>query len=149
MRSGLLGLIIPLLAAGCRDGASPPQRLSALYVLESINGAPLPSTAAHGGGQQYTVLADSLTFDLSGVVTRSFTVRWISSVPPLTDTIYSETHRFSYTIERNRLTIGARIACPPNANCTGWEEGTIDDRTARVTEGIFWSGAPEFVYTRR
>jgi hypothetical protein len=149
MRNGLLALIVPLLAAGCRDGASPPQRLSALYVLASINGTALPSTAAQGGGQQYTVLAESLTFDLNGTVTRSYTVRWISSVPPLTDTIFSKSSTFAYSIERNRLTIGARIACPPNANCCCWEEGTIDDRTAHVTETIFWSGAPEFVYTRR
>jgi hypothetical protein len=47
------------------------------------------------------------------------------------------------------LTIGARVSCPANANCVGgWEEGTIDAKTARVIEKIFWPG-PEFVFARR
>ncbi|HKW09401.1 MAG TPA: hypothetical protein VJO33_03415 [Gemmatimonadaceae bacterium] len=143
----MLALLVALLAAGCRDAPSAPQRLAGVYVLESVNDNPIPATAAQGGGQQYIMLADSLVFDLSGHVTRSYTVRWISTTPPVTDTIYSQTLTFPYSIDRNRLTIGTHQSCPANANCVGWDDGTIDGTTARVVDRIFWPGAPVFVYS--
>ena len=142
-------LLVALATAGCWEAPSAQQRLSALYVLQTINGNPLPAIAAQGGGQQYVVLADSLAFDLSGFVRRTYTVRWISATPPVMDTIYNQTLIFPYSIDGNRLTIGARLSCGPNANCVGWEDGTIDDNTARVVARILWQGDPVFVFAHR
>src|SRR5207244_10191990 len=119
--------------------------LTAIYVLQSVNGHSIPATAAQGAGQQYVVLADSLAFDLSGQVRRTYTVRWISTAPPLQDTVYTQTMTFPYSIERNKLTIGFQQSCGPAANCVGWEEGTIDATTARVIDRIFWSGSHDLV----
>lgn len=138
-----------LLSAGCREVTSVPERLSALYVLQNVNGMSLPATAAQGGGQQYVVLADSLAFDPSGQVRRSYTVRWISTSPRLVDTTYSQTLVLPYSIERNRVVIGFRGPCPANANCVGSEEGTIDGTAVRMIARLLWSGEPEFVFVRR
>jgi len=53
------------------------------------------------------------------------------------NTIYTRTAIFPYSIDRNRLTIGAPQSCAANANCTGWEDGTMDSTTARVVSRIF------------
>ena|SRR5689334_21113883 len=143
-----VAVAIALLGVGCRHAESPRERLAGLYVLQSINGAPIPAVASEGGGQRYTVLADSLLFDLDGNVRRSYRVRWISTTPPVIDTVYSQTFTIPYSIEQHQLTIGIRQSCGPNANCVGWDEGTIDSRTARVKSTMLWSGAPEFVFTR-
>lgn len=142
-------VVVALVTAGCREAPSAPQRLSALYVLQTINGNPLPATAAQGGGQRYVVLADSLVFEAGGHVRRTYAVRWMSATPPVMDTIYSQTLTFPYSIDGNRLTIGARQSCGPNANCVGWEDGTIDGKTARLVARILWQGDPVFVFAHR
>lgn len=146
-----IGVLVALvmLDAGCSDPASVPARLSALYVLRSINGHSLPATASQGGGQQYIVLADSLAFEPDGQVRRSYAVRWISSDPRFVDTVYTQIARYWYAIDDRKLTIGYTAPCPPNANCIRSEEGTIDAAGVRLNARLLWSGEPEFVFIRR
>lgn len=147
--SALSAVAIVLVLPACRDSTGVSERLSALYVLETIDGAPLPATAAEGGGQQYILLADSLAFDLSGQVRRTYVVRWISTSPVALDTTYRQTSAFPYSISRGKLIIGSQQSCGPLANCVGWEEGSINPHAARVTARIFWPGDPDFLFTRR
>jgi hypothetical protein len=149
LRFAVLACAMSIASLGCRDISAVPQRLSALYVLQTINGLRLPATAAQGDGQQYVVLADSLRFDVNGMVTRSYTQRWISSTPPLIDTIYSSTLVLPYSIDGKAITIGYRQGCGPLANCIGYEEGFIDASTVQISGLLLWSGAPEFVFKRR
>jgi hypothetical protein len=118
-------------------------------VLQTINGQALPATAAEGGGQRYVVTADSLVFDATGHVRRSFTVRWLSTSPRLLDTTYHQSLLFPYSIERDHLTIGSQARCPANANCVGWDEGTINEAVVRLADRVLWSGEPDFLFARR
>jgi hypothetical protein len=149
MTIAVVVVAIVALSAGCSDPASVQPRLSALYVLRTINGHSLPATASQGGGQQYIVLADSLTFQPDGQVRRSYAVRWISSTPRFFDTVYTQVAHYLYVIEDRKLTIGFTAPCPPNAVCVRLEEGMIDVAAVRLNARLLWSGEPEFVFTRR
>lgn len=149
VRVALALIGIGILTAGCQDVTQIPVRFAGTYVLQSINGHSLPAVAAEGGGQRFVVLADSLFFDPAGTVRRSYIVRWTSTTVPIVDTTYHRTMTLPYSIEGKRVVIGAQSHCPANANCTGWNEGTIDFETARISERRLWLGEPEFVYHRR
>jgi hypothetical protein len=146
----MIATTLAALAAGCGDSVLVSPRLSALYVLNAVDGHPLPATVAEGGGQRYIILADSLLFESNGQVRRSFAIHWISNSPRPLDTVYTTTVRFPYTIAGPALTIGYTVAeCPDNANCVGSAKGTIGSATLTLYDGLFWPGEPALVFTRR
>ena len=151
MRLGItIAICAPVIVSviGCSNSGEPQTPLAGMYVLQSINGAALPATAAQGGGQQYILVADSLAFGSDFQVQRTYTVRWLSNAAPY-DTTYTRTATFPYTRSGDRVTIGAQLSCGPGANCTGSETGSLDGASLRVTARIFWPGDPEFLFARR
>jgi hypothetical protein len=134
--------------AACRDATSGPSRLSALYVLQTINGNHLPAVAASGGGNQYVILADSLVFQPDGNVRRTYVVHW-TSTSPLTDTTYTQSFVIPYSVDGAKVTMGFHAPCPINANCIGFDEAVIEGATLRFAARMLWQGAPEFVFARR
>ena len=58
-----------LLLAGCSDSTAPANRVTAVYVLETIAGQPLPATIARITGGTTTVLWGTLTLDPDGKAT--------------------------------------------------------------------------------
>lgn len=140
------GLALLGLVAGCRSAADAPLSLSGTYVLESINGAALPATAAQGAGNQYIVLADSLQFLPDFKVRRSYTVRWIQASG---DTTYSQVWVFPYTVQGSRITMGNLEGCGPLANCVGFESGIVHGSSIFIAARLFWPGEPQFVFALR
>jgi hypothetical protein len=58
-----------LLAAGCSDSTAPPERVTAVYVLETIGGQPLPATVSTDIGGTTTVFWGTLSLDAAGKAT--------------------------------------------------------------------------------
>lgn len=143
-----IGTVLPLTFSGCRDGTSVAQRINAVYVLRTINGQPLPAYASQGSQYGFLLRGDTLVFSDSGFVTRSMTFDRVSVQLLEPDTTYHVTVRPPYSIDGRALLIGARFYCAPNALCTGWDEGTIDAAEVCTTQGMYWAGAPQFVYAR-
>jgi hypothetical protein len=139
------------LVVGCRQEAAAPIRapFAGTYALEWLNGSPLPALAAEGAGQRYFVLADTLAFSPEGTVARRLTVRHIdATATPPEETVYRHRLVFPYTVDDGHLTIGFREVCPPNANCIGFEEGTVSAANAVVIGRIFWPGEPILMFRR-
>jgi len=143
-------VVIFSLSTACRsDGLHPvAAQLDATYALESVNGVPVPATAAEGGGQRYILLADTLRFSRDGVVARSLVYRHISTTFAPSDTVYQSRMTFPYTVSGERLTVGYTDPCPANANCIGFDEGIITESQAIVRGRIFWSGEPVLRFRR-
>lgn len=135
--------------ASCGSAEPLPTRLSALYVLYMVDGRTLPTTVVQRGGQQYTLLADSLFFEPGGEVRRTSVIRWISTSPRASDTTYTQTGRFPYSIEGRAMTLGYTGGCAPNANCVGFDNGTISAGSVILQDRLYWPEAPALLFTRR
>lgn len=149
-RMTIPGICLVLLVA-CSDGAGPGEvLLDGTYVLRAVNGRGLPTTIAEGGGQQYIVLADTLRFSRNATVARSMAVRHLSATPEFypADTTYHQVMSFPYVVESNRVIIGYRDPCPPNALCIGFEEGEFTPTGLHVVGRLFWSGDPILTFRR-
>lgn len=151
VRTRLGGMLAAaVLCTACSDTTGLiTSRFEGTYALQSVNGNPVPALAAQGGGQRYFLLADTLAFSRDGTVARSRTVRHIDDTSaPARETVYSDRSVFPYAVDDGRLTIGSRAPCPPNANCIGFEEGTISETHAVVIGRLYWSGDPVLTYRR-
>ncbi len=63
----LIGVaILSALAFSCSDSTAPPTRVTALYVLESIGGQPLPATYSPNQFATVTVFWGTLNLDAAG-----------------------------------------------------------------------------------
>ena len=125
-RSILIALSGALLA-GCHDTSGVLPRLSATYVLETVNGEALPSVAATGSTGEVVRLADTLVFSADGNLERRITMRLVGQSTTTPDTTIHGTEALAYDIDADRLTIRVR-SCPDNAQCIGPSEGHIDAR---------------------
>src|SRR5687768_7308197 len=68
--SRLIGVsLVGVLAAACTDTTAPPTRVTALYVLQSIGGEPLPANFSSRYGETATVFWATLNLDAAGNAT--------------------------------------------------------------------------------
>ena len=66
----LIGSALVLLpAVACSDSTAPPARVTAVYVLETIGGQPLPTTVSTHIGGTTTVFWSTLSLDAAGKAT--------------------------------------------------------------------------------
>ena len=65
----LNGTLALVLAAGCTSSTAPPTRVTAVYVLETIAGQPLPTTISTNIGATTTVFWGTLSLDATGKAT--------------------------------------------------------------------------------
>jgi hypothetical protein len=66
----LLGsTLVILLAASCTDSTAPSRRVTAVYVLETIDGQSLPATVSTNAGPTTTVFWGTLSLDAAGKAT--------------------------------------------------------------------------------
>lgn len=144
-------LVISLVAlTGCSDGVGPGESADeGTYALSHVNGRAIPAIVAEGGGQRYIVLGLTLRFSRDGTVARSVTMRHLSTTPPYPpDTTYHHTMNLPYVLEGNRLIIGYRDPCPPNASCIGFEEGELTISGLRVVGRLLSSREPVLTFRR-
>ena len=97
-------LISLLVLAACSDGTAPPQASTRLYVLESINGNPLPTITSAGAGDTVTVLWATLTLGSAGdAVTVDHVRHAYLAYPPQEQTFGS---RYQYRVTGDSITVG-------------------------------------------
>lgn len=65
----LIGVALTVLLAGCSDSTAPSRRVTAVYVLETIGGQPLPATVSTNLGGTTTVFWGTLSLDDEGKAT--------------------------------------------------------------------------------
>lgn len=131
----------------CSQTAAPPT--SGDYVLESINGQPLPANIQAEAGDTIAVLSSSLTLDGVGRAQLSEHIRYVHPNSPPGEQTY--TTGYSYRIEGSSI-IGQTIVfdysppCPPNALCAAPPQGRFSGFKLILTYGRTPGSRPPSVY---
>jgi hypothetical protein len=123
-------LIALALTTGCHDTIAPPPSTprAGLYVLESVNGQPVP--ASLGGGT--SVLWATLTLDVTGTAIR---VNHTKSVFQNSSSENTYSIRAEYRVRGDSIEIGFFKPCPPGVLCIGNTLGMIADSSVALTVG--------------
>lgn len=140
----LIGLALTMLIAlGCSASTAPPTRVTALYVLETIGGQPLPATFSPYTGETATIFWATLGLDPAGNAT-------------IVERRRTETATFQYEVTDARITnyeiIGETITvgppCPndPLALCVVKRTGQITGSTLTLTTELGDPNGPLYVY---
>jgi hypothetical protein len=108
---------------GCRD-TTAPMKIPTQYILENINGRPVPTYLSATPGLTPTILGASLTLDLEEAGKAVLTERRRE----FDGTETTVTNTFDYRIHGNEFEVGSFAPCPPNANCVGTYKGTISSQ---------------------
>jgi hypothetical protein len=119
----LLGLGFTI---GCHDTTAPATPSSKLYVLQTVNGQPVP---ANTGGSTSIVWA-TLTLDAVGNATTVDHRQTIFQGVPSENTIAI---RHQYRIRGDGIEIGSFTPCPPGADCIGNTFGVVADSSIALT----------------
>ncbi len=121
---------IMLLAAGCGDSTAPPTRLTASYVLESINGQALPASFSPRAGETATVFWETISLDATGNATsvqrrrtETATVQHELTNAKITD----------YEIDGESIEIGPPCSLDPRADCAPKRVGQITPSTLTLS----------------
>jgi hypothetical protein len=140
-------ILVAASTMGCTQTAAPP--ISGSYVLESINGQPLPANIQAEAGDTIAVLSSSLNLDGLGRAQLSEHIRYVHPNSPPGDVTY--TQGYSYRIEGSRV-IGQSIVfdysppCPPNALCVAPPQGRFSGFKLILTYGSTPGSRPPSVY---
>lgn len=139
MRRPRISLVLPsllaLLAAGCdATNLLQPEEVAGEYVLESLNGSPLPAVWFSSETATFHVLADTLRLgaDRLGSHVRAARTDYPDARP---DEVHTATGQLSYRIRSRRIEFG--YTCPPTALCTPPPHtlGRLDGSTLVVVDG--------------
>jgi len=139
--------ILVALTMACSQTAAPPT--SGSYVLESINGQPIPANIQAEPGDTITVLSSSLTLDGFGRAQLSEHIRYVHPNSPPGEQTY--TTQYSYSITGSRI-VGQTIVfdysppCPPNALCAAPPEGRFSGFKLILTYGRTPGSRPPSIY---
>ena len=117
-------LVVALLVAGCSDATAPPTRVTALYLLESINGEPLPAIYSPRSGETATVFWATLNLDAAGNAALAERRHRVSSTFQQERT---NTRLTGYEIVGEDITIGPPCPNDPLVNCVPLRFGQIKD----------------------
>jgi hypothetical protein len=119
-----LALLIIVAAFACRDtgGPSSGSTLYARFVLENIDGRPVPTYLAATPGPTATIFSSTLTLDKEGraVMTEHRRIDFPGTQPEGT---YTST--FTYVLHGNRIEMAPLPPCPAAAICDVGPVGTI------------------------
>jgi hypothetical protein len=116
------------LTMGCHDSTAPAAPSSQLYVLQSVNGQPVP---VNPGGST-TVVWATLTLDVVG---NALTVDHIRSAFQNDSSESTIAFRRQYRIRGDSIEIGSFTPCPPGADCVGNSMGVLSDSSIALTVG--------------
>jgi hypothetical protein len=123
-------LFFAAITIACSEPLTPAS-VSGFYVLESVNGQPLPVVIGPIPEETITVLEGSVTLT-SDANAYTFERRREVRQNVLSEHTYSS--RIGFVLDGNR--IGFRLECPPNANCI-LVEGLIEGEKLRIAYGGF------------
>lgn len=126
----------------CRD-TTAPERIFAGFVLQSVNGQPLPAVLFSDPTRTLTVVSSILTLTIDGraFIGESYTQdsQGIVTHPTFTATL-------DYRLHGDQIEIGSFTPCPPNALCAANATGTLLNGTLILNNPL---PAPTKVYLYR
>ena len=128
------------LTIACHDSTAPSPRDS--YLLESVNGQPVPTVIRAGGGDTTTLFWATLTLDAAGKAEIVAATRRVStSAPPREAT---DIARYSYRVFGDSIAFDYSPPCPPNALCVRPPYGKITGLTVNLFLGA--NPAASYIY---
>lgn len=116
-------------ALSCSDGTAPPERVTARFILESVNGQPLPATFSNGGWT-FTIYSETIDLDAAGTATvaenrlETFGTYRNAGMPRL---------QVPYEIEGDRIIIGMPCGGGPLGDCAPRRAGSITPSSLTLT----------------
>ena len=132
------------LTMACSDPTQPPERVSQDFLLESINGQPLPAVVNAGPDDTTRILSGTIRFDLAG---NAFSAEHWRRVYPVNRTDENTLSLLQeYRITDGDIVVGSFTPCPPNALCIGNKIGMITEST--LTLSYDYPNAPVYFYRR-
>ena len=137
-------LFVAALTLACSEPTPPPVRLAAGFMLESINGQPLPAVLNAGPGDTTRILSATISFDLAGNAFSADHWRRVYPVNRIEEATLSL--RQEYRITGEDIAVGSFTPCPPNALCIGNKIGKITEST--LTLSYDDPTAPVYFYRR-
>lgn len=103
-------LLLLLVSALACHGSTTEPTVSRLYVLESVNGQPLPAILSAGQSDTTKVLWATVTLDASGTAVITEHRLRVSPTKPIDEVTY--TSRYDYRIAGDSITVGSFQTCP-------------------------------------
>jgi hypothetical protein len=119
----LLLLLGVALMAACHDATAPSNTINAQFILENVNGLPLPSILWASPQETTTVYWSTLYLNKQGQAVLSEHRRNVYQ-GVATEATY--TNNYEYRLNGDQIQIGYFQPCPANAVCFGFLTGTID-----------------------
>jgi hypothetical protein len=114
--SAILPSLLALLAAGCDSDPVEPRQVAAEFVLQSVNGAPLPAEKFDNGTFSFILLSETLRLEEDGSGTQESVHRTDFADPAKPDQRTDSLFPLTYRLRGDRLEVS--FHCPPNALCT-------------------------------
>jgi hypothetical protein len=129
---------------GCNHEVTAPLRpLSGVYLLESVNGRPVPAIVYAEQADTTFMLSATLTLDNSGNAVRA--EHWRYVYPPNRIDEGTFIANVEYRISGNNITVGSFQRCAANALCEGLKVGKFTSTTLTLAYANNPT-APVFLY---
>jgi len=132
-------LVVLVSTIACHD-TTAPERISAGFVLQSVNGQPLPAVLFSDATGTRTVVSSTLTLTMDGQAFIGELYRQ-DSQGVVTQPTFTAT--LAYRLHGNQIEIGSFTLCPPNALCAADATGTLSNGTLTLNNPL---PAPNKVY---
>ena len=143
--SGQKFLLLFALLFGCSDGTAP-RYLAGYYVLEKVNGQPLPAVLYSDASQTNSIISGTLFFDDDANADAFLHRREVKQSTTIEEHF---TGILNYRLRGNTIEIDRFPPCPPNALCdTATYSGTISGSTLTLTIGRLIDASPLFYQYR-
>ena len=135
-------LVLLVSTIGCHN-TTAPERISAGFVLQSVNGQPLPAVLFSDATRTLTVVSSILTLTMDGHAFIGESYRQ-DSQGIVTQPTFVAT--LDYRLHGDQIEIGSFTPCPPNALCAANATGTLANGTLTLNNPL---PAPNKIYFYR
>lgn len=124
-------LLVAVFTMACHESTTPPRMISGLYVLESVNGRPVPAIVWADQTDTTFMLSATLTLDGAGKAVRA--EHWRHVYQPNRTEEGNVTFNREYRINGDDITVGIFTPCAPNALCEGNKVGKLTSTTLTLS----------------
>jgi hypothetical protein len=129
------------LTIACHESTTAASR--DLYLLETVNGQPVPAIVNASATDTTTLLGAQLTLDAAGKAEIRAQTRHVSTYAP--PRVATDVSRYSYRILGDSIAFDFSPPCPPNALCARPPYGKLIGSTVN----LFLAGNPDASYIYR
>ena len=125
-------VLTTVVIAACQESTTTPSPRD-LYVLETVNGQPVPTIINAGGGDTTTLFSAQLTLDEAGKAEIRAHTRHVSTYAPPREA--TDIYRYTYRVLGDSIAFDYSPPCPPNALCPIPPYGRITGTTVDLFIG--------------